>query len=225
MKDPTAGRSRCRVGSSAVRATRACASTSSTVSTRRFFDGFNEAIATSARFTALGAPPVVSILSPVPRTRVSAGSALDLAGLAYADTGTPLSGQALTWRAGRVVLGHGTMLATTTLPAGRHRLTLTARDRFGRVATTAMAVTITPAAPVVTRLTIPRRVSRRARSVTIRIATLTPVTVTVGRRGVVIGRALTALRLPVRPGRKAVRIVLVLRSGRFTLPVPVIVAR
>jgi hypothetical protein len=54
-------------------------------------DGFDEGIATSPPFVVGGRPPVVSITIPYRGVRVAAGGALNLAGLAYHDTGTPLT--------------------------------------------------------------------------------------------------------------------------------------
>ncbi len=188
-------------------------------------DGFNEAIVTSSRFVAVGAPPVVTITSPQRAARVSAGSALDLTGRALDDAGRQLSGHALTWRAEGRVIARGAHALTVSLPAGHHEITLTVRDHTGRTATASVRVTITPAPPVVTSLGVPNRVSRGARSFTLRIASLAPATLTIGRARTIIGRKARTVRVPITPGRKAITLVLALRSGRFATAVPVRVTR
>ena len=188
-------------------------------------DGFNEAIATSARFTAVGAPPVVSIERPGHTIRLLAGAPLQLLGSAYDDRGIALGGRALVWRAGRRVLGRGTETMTALLPAGRHSVTLSARDRLGRIGTATVRVTILPAPPIVTKLRAPRRLSPRARFMTVRLATLDPATVSAGRVRRVTGRRPIAIRVAVRPGRAALAVVLVLRSGGYRVRLPLLVAR
>jgi hypothetical protein len=187
-------------------------------------DGFNEAIATSARFVTLGAPPTVAIASPSKRARVAAGGALDLEGSAYADSGQRLTGRALVWRAGRRVLGTGEMLVSRTLPAGTHTITLTARAG-GRTASATAGVTVTPTPPVVTALRAPRRISARARSLTFSLASLTPATLFVGHVRTVIGRRQRSIRVTIRPGRSVLYLAVTLRSGRYKLLVPVAVMR
>jgi hypothetical protein len=156
---------------------------------------------------------------------VSAGGALDLAGTAYDDSGDRLTGRALTWRVGRQVIGRGTNAVTVALPGGRYDLTLTARDRRGRTATASVRVSVMPSPPVISLLRAPRRVSRRAHSFTLRIASLAPATLTIGRKRVLVGRAVHKVRVKVVPGRKALTFVLMLRSGRFTTAIPIRVVR
>lgn len=188
-------------------------------------DGFDTAVATSGRFTALGAPPVVTVTGPAGGTRVADAGALDLAGVAFDDAGRALTGQALTWTLGRRVLGHGAAVTAAGLPAGRRRIVLSARDRTGRTSTAAVTVTVTATAPAVTSLRVPARLSRRARTLTLRISTLAGATLVAGRVRAAVGPVSRALRLPVRPGAGPLRLVLTLRSGRFSARVPVTVAR
>ncbi len=179
-------------------------------------DGFNETIVTSPMFTALGAPPTVSIASPVARQRLLAGGALVLQAYAYDDTGMELSGRSVTWRVGRQVIAHGASATIMSLPAGRDRITVTARDRLGRTASASVTVTILPSPPVIRVLEAPGRISPRARSVTLRIALLAPARLTVRGRHYVVGRDVRVIRVPVKPGRRALGLVLMLRSGRYT---------
>ena len=188
-------------------------------------DGFNTAIATSAVFTAVGAPPLVTITSPQKPMRVAAGAPLDLAGVAYDDTGARLAGRALSWTAGRQRLGTGQQLTTVDLTAGRHTIRLSARDRTGRTASAAVSVTILPVPPVITRLSAPPRLSTKARSVTLQISVLAPARLTIGRVHATVGRALRTIRVPVARGKKPLVLVLRFSSGRYTARFPVIVAR
>jgi len=188
-------------------------------------DGFSEAIATSPRFLAIGAPPQVAITNPGRGLRASAGSALGLTGSAFDDAGVRLTGRSLTWRSGRVILGRGERAMTVALPAGKHVITLTARDRHGRSATASVRVTILPSVPIVRLLRVPHRTSRKATALTIRIATLAPATMIVAGRTVLLGRDQRSIRVPIRPGRKPLKLALVLRSGRFTSRLTATVAR
>jgi Divergent InlB B-repeat domain len=188
-------------------------------------DGFYEAITTSRRFVALGAPPIVSIMTPTRGTRVAAGGALALAGNAYDDTGRPLTGHALTWRAGRRVIATGEQAAVVDLPAGHYRITLTARDRHGRTASASVPVTVTPSPPTLKLLRAPERLSSRARSLRISLATLAPAKVAVGRMHALVGRSPRTLRVAIRPGRTPLAIVLTLRSGPYVSRVAIAVVR
>jgi hypothetical protein len=188
-------------------------------------DGFNEAIATSPRFVSLGSPPTVSITSPSSRARLRAGGSLDLAGTAYDDTGHRLSGKRLVWRAGRSVVGYGSQVSTVALGAGRHRITLTGRDRHGRTGTASVVVTILPAPPVLTELKAPSRISPRARSLSLRLAAVAPARLTVGRVHVLITRRVRSVRVPVKRGHNSLSVVLVLRSGPYVTRVRVNVTR
>ena len=188
-------------------------------------DGFNEAIATSQTFVSPGAPPEVTITSPGAGLRAAAGSAISLTGSAFDDAGSRLAGRSLTWRSGRLLLGRGASTSTVALPAGRHAITLTARDRSGRTATASVSVTVLPSVPVLRLLGVPRRLSPRASSVGIRLATLAPATLAVAGRRMLVGRATSSVRLPVSPGGRPLVLALVLRSGAFTSRVSVTIAR
>jgi hypothetical protein len=188
-------------------------------------DGFNEAIVTSPAFVAVGAPPQVTITSPGAGTRFSAGGTLVLTGSAFDDAGKPLSGRALTWRSGRQILGTGQHVTALTLAAGRHVITLTARDPEGRSATASIPVTIDPSPPVLRALSFPSHVSVKARSVTIRIAALAPATLTLPGVRVLVQRTPRAVRVPIRPGSKPLALALILRSGSFTSMLTVTVGR
>jgi Divergent InlB B-repeat domain len=188
-------------------------------------DGFYTAIATSPRFVAIGAPPLVTITTPTGAARVAAGAALVLAGSAYDDTGGRLTGRALTWRAGRRVIAAGSQAAVVDLPAGHHRITLTARDRHGRTASASVWVTITPSPPVLKLLHTPKRISSKARSLRLSLATLAPAKVAIGRTHTLVGRSPRTLRVAIRPGRTPLTIVLTLRSGPYVSRAAIAVVR
>ena len=186
-------------------------------------DGFNAAMATSPRFRALGAPPTITIVSPRARTRISAGGALNLEASAYADTGRRLTGRSLVWSTGRRRLGTGVQLTVLSLAAGRHVITV--RATGDGTASRSMTVTVMPTAPIVTRLTTPKQVSKRARTVTVSIATMTPATLTAGAQHFATGPRARTIKLTIRRGSSPLGIVLTLRSGRYRLRVPFRVTR
>jgi hypothetical protein len=188
-------------------------------------DGFNEAIATSPRFVALGAPPLVTITGPRRNAHTTAGGALNLTGTAFDDADHQLAGRSLVWRAGRQLLGTGTNVTTATLPAGRYTITLTARDRDGRTATASTTIVLTPVRPLVSVLRTPRRISPKAHTLTLRIASIIPATLTIGARTVVVDRNPRLISVAIRPGRATLTIVLVLRSGPYLIGEPVTVER
>jgi len=188
-------------------------------------DGFNEAIVTSPRLVSPGVPPSVTITSPRRPLRLTASAALNLAGSAYDDTGTRLTGRSLVWRSGRQVLGRGTQITTVALPAGRHRVTLTGRDRSGRTGSASVTITILAAPPVLTLFKAPHRISAKARSLSLRLATLAAAPLRIGRVRALLGRHPKTVRVKVKPGRKTLTLQLVLRSGRYSTRVTVSVLR
>jgi virginiamycin B lyase len=188
-------------------------------------DGFNTTMATSARFKAVGAPPTVTISRPTARTTALAGAALQLVGSAYDDRGVALNGRALVWRAGRRVLGRGATVMTSSLPAGRYTVSLTARDHTGRTANATVKVRVLPAPPVLTALRGPRHLSPRARTVRLKVASLVPDRLSIGRTHATIGRRARSVTVHVRPGRATLTIIVVVRSGRYVVQAPIAIAR
>ncbi len=176
-------------------------------------DGFNETPVVSARFSALGAPPVAAISSPAPREVLRGGSVLALAGQGHDDTGARLRGRALRWLSGRTLLGTGEQVAVATLPPGARSVTLVARDRYGRTGRATVGVRIRPAAPVLLRASGPRRLSRRARKVTIVLAVAPDAVATIGGRRFRVGRRARRLSVKVRPGRTTLVLRLRVTSG------------
>ena len=189
-------------------------------------DGFNETIVTSPRLVSPGVPPETVITSPMGGSMTrSASAAIDLGGSAYDDTGRRLTGRALSWHAGHELLGFGTQITTTALAAGRHRVTLTARDRSGRIGTASVTIRVVSAPPTLTVLKAPHRISSKARKLIVRIATLAADTLNIGRARVVLGRHVKAVRIPVKPGRKTLTLTLVLHSGRYATTVRLAILR
>lgn len=179
-------------------------------------DGFNEAIVTSPRFVSLGSPPILVITAPTKPLRLLAGAPLNLSAVAYGDGGTVLHGRSLVWRAGHQLLGHGSQITTTALAAGRHRVTVTAREPAGERTTDSVKVTILAAPPTLSVLGAPRRIAATARTVTLRIATLAPATLTVARHRSIVGSRPRKIKLSVKPGRGVLMLRLMLRSGHFS---------
>jgi hypothetical protein len=180
---------------------------------------------TSPRLISTGVPPSVVITSPRSSERLGATAALDLAGTAFDDSGRRLTGRSLVWHAGGQILGHGSMITTVALAAGRHRVTLTARDRTHRTGSATVTVTILPAPPVLTLLKAPHRISAKARSVTLRLATLAGDQLRIGRRRVLLSRSPKKIRVSVKRGRKTLVLALVLRSGRYATRTSVSILR
>jgi len=178
-------------------------------------DGFNEAIVTSRRFVSLGSPPQVVITGPTKRLRLLGGAPLNLSAVAYGDGAAVLQGRSLVWRAGRQLLGYGSNITTTALSAGRHRVTVTAREPGGDTATDSVDVTILAAPPTLSVLGAPRRIAATARTVTLRIATLAPATLSVGRHRAAVDSTPRKIKLAVKPGKGTLMLQLTLRSGHY----------
>jgi hypothetical protein len=180
----------------------------------RVNDGFDETGARSARFRARGVAPVVRILSPRPGARVLNSSTLVLSGQAIDDASRPITRRArLAWFAGRRRLGRGVTLSTADLTPGRQRIRLVATDRTGRHGTASATVTVVATKPQLLALSGPKRVSTKAHTVTLRIAASVRSTLTAGGRSFIVGHAARSVRVPIRAGRRTLRLQLVLRAG------------
>jgi hypothetical protein len=180
----------------------------------RVSDGFNEGRAVSGRLLSVGRLPAVTITSPIPGIRLRADGALDLAGTAVDDQGRKIAAKALSWFAGRRLLGHGTHLQLTGLPAGRVALKLLARGRDGRVGEARVAVPVAAVAPAILSLSTPTQLAATAQSMTIRIATTVPAQLVAGTRRFLVSRRIRTLRIPVPANSE--RIPVELASGRLT---------
>ena len=76
-----------------------------------------------------------------------------------------LSGKRLRWLLRGRLLDTGSEITATGLPAGRHRITLVATDRFGRRGSASIVVILSATRPVFIVLRVPRSVGRTARAV------------------------------------------------------------
>jgi hypothetical protein len=188
-------------------------------------DGFHQTSATSPVFHAVGAPPTVMITAPTMHARVAAGGNLNLAATAYDDRQRQLPGRRIRWTAGRFVIGTGQTLTADNLPAGHYRLTATATDGSGRKGSASVPIVVQPAKPLLRVLKVPRTISRRAKTLKIKAAAVTPVILAVGRHKFLVTRTLSTVSVPVKPARTALSIRLVLRSGPNIVKLAVKVGR
>jgi hypothetical protein len=179
----------------------------------RVNDGFDERGAKSGRFRARGARPLVRLRSPAAGTKLLSSSTLVLEGEAFDDASQPLTGRRLVWFAGNRRLGTGGALSTADLSPGRQRLRLVATDRAGRRGTAAVTIAVAGVAPQLIELSGPKKVGRRARKVTLRLAVNTRSKLAANGRSFTVGRHVSSVTLPIRPGRKALTLRLVLQAG------------
>jgi DNA-binding beta-propeller fold protein YncE len=191
----------------------------------RVSDGFNETVATSARFTALGAAPEIRLLEPRRGQRVRADAPLPLRAEVFDDRNRRLVGRALRWFDGRRRLGRGEALNVTGLDRGRRAIRLVARDYAGRRSTASVAVRVTPVRPAFLRLDAPDRLSRRARKARLRVASTVAATLRVGRQRFRVGPGTRRVGVRVRPGRRQLRLTLRLRAGGRQTQTTVTIAR
>jgi hypothetical protein len=184
----------------------------------RVNDGFNETVTTSIRFTALGAPPVVRILSPSPGTRVMDDASLYLSGQAFDDASRPLTGTRLRWFAGSRLIGTGEQISPSGLPPGMQRIRLLARDARGRTASASLVIAVHGARPLFLLLHAPRHLSAHAPSLRLRVASSLPATLTAAGQRFAVGRKARAISVRVRPGGHTLRLNLRLTAyGQATL--------
>jgi hypothetical protein len=166
----------------------------------RVNDGFNETVAVSGIFTAVGTRPVVTITNPGPRTQLAGDARLVLTGTAFDQLLQALAGRNLRWYAGPFQIGTGTALTAPPLPPGRNRIRLVATDAVG-TGTASVIVNVTPVSLGYLKLAIPSRVSPHARSVTITASSAVPSTLAIGRVTFHLSRTPATLRLRIKRGR------------------------
>jgi hypothetical protein len=193
-------------------------------------DGFLTASATSPRFRAAGAPPVVTIVSPQPGTVQDNAAPLLLRGQAFDDTLTPIPGKQLRWFLGGKLLGTGAQIGPAGLRAGRDRIVLEARDATGRTSKTSVLVRLRPTRPVFLSVTAPHSVSRRARTLRLTVVSSVTTRLTVRTGGVraqrfSAGRDRRPLKLKIHKGRGKLKLTLVLGSGSLKRTLVVSVRR
>ena len=105
-------------------------------------DGVQSASADSPPFTLANRPPRPRILTPGGGAKIYLGQLVNLEGDAtdLQDGGIPDTG--LTWSTQGGSLGSGARLSVTDLPVGINRVTLTATNSLGILATTSVIVTV-----------------------------------------------------------------------------------
>jgi len=173
-------------------------------------DGFRSATRVSARFRALRAPASVHIDTPRPRAKVDADGALTLSGSASTVLG-PVPASRLVWRLDGRTIARGARASVRDLPPGRRVLTLGVRGDAKAVAR--VTLTIRSVTPPFLRVTLPARVSAKARFVVVRLRSGAAATVRAGGRSVKVkARGSAVLRVPVAPGRGEAWLTLTARA-------------
>src|SRR5262249_52037403 len=176
---------------------------------------FNVATANSARFRPLRAPPFLHIENPAPHLVLDQDATMLLRGGAFDDSGRRLHGRALTWRNRRLVIGHGEITSTRGLASGPQRITLSARDRFGRTASASVRVILIAVLPAFRTLHFPAKIPRRVHSFKLTVRTSVTTTLRVGGKKFTVGPRVKRLTIKVHPGRKTLKLRLQLASGRL----------
>jgi hypothetical protein len=190
----------------------------------RVDDGFDDATAVSGPLVVPGAPPQVLIQAPVRSQRIRASAPLYLQGLATGDQGLSLRPRALRWFDGPRALGSGRSVSVTGLAAGRHTIRLEAREG-ARIGTASVRIVIRAVQPAFLVLAFPARISSRARTVRLRVASTVGATLTVSRQRFAVGPRALKIALRIRPGTAPLRLALALRAGRFFTRQPVTIGR
>jgi hypothetical protein len=185
----------------------------------RVNDGFNESVAVSATFTALGAPPIVSITTPGAQTRLAGDARLVLEGTAFDQLLQSLPGHSLRWYAGRFLIGRGSVLTAPPLPQGRNRIRLVATDSAGS-ASASVIVNVTRVSLPYLRLKIPSRVSPHARTLTLTGSSAVPATLKIGRVTFQLRRRPAKLRLRIKRGRTPLLLELTATVNSSPAPIP-----
>ena len=182
----------------------------------RVSDGWNETLAVSRRFRADGPPPAVAIVPPDTGSSARADQIIDCEGYAFDDLSRSVAGRSLRWFDGRRSLGRGARLSLPGLSPGTHTLRLVARDRTGRTGQASVRIRIAAVTPQFIALTGPSTLSRRARSVTLRVASSVGGTVEIGKQRFRVDRRTRSYRFRIKPGTKTLTLRPVLRSGGRT---------
>ena len=188
-------------------------------------DGFNVTRVRSPIFRSLGVRPVVRISRPVRGSAGVQNAVVLMSGIAYDDADKSLSGKRLTWREGARVLGHGENIGVPGLAAGRQTITLEARDSSGRVGRATTTVRLTAVAPKFRKVSAPKRVSRRAKSVTLRLSTSVESTVRIGTQRFRAWSTARGLKVKVKPGRSKLKLKVRIASGKYSATRTVTITR
>jgi len=161
-------------------------------------DGFRSTSVVSARFRTLQPPASVQIDAPLKGARVNSDGSLALSGSASTVAG-PVASRRLVWRLDGRQIATGARAAARDLPPGRRTLTLSVRGDARAKAS--VVVVVRAVTPRFLKVTLPRRVGRTARVITVRLRSGTAATVRAGGASVRIkARKGGVLRVPITPG-------------------------
>jgi hypothetical protein len=188
----------------------------------RVNDGFNETAAVSKRFSALGAPPAVSIANTP--TAIAGDARVQLTGEAFDQRMRLLSGRSVRWFDGPFALGSGTTLSAGPLPPGANHIRLVARDATGHSAAASVTVNVRPANLPFLKLALPTRVSRRATKLVFSASSAVAATLTIGKRSFEVTTKTAKLSLPISR-RAPLLLHLSVREGSVTIPFAAAVPR
>ena len=188
-------------------------------------DGFRETEVLSRPFRVLRQRPRPVIVLPRAGDEGRVGAPVFLAGNATEDGGAEVPAGRLRWYAGKRLVGRGPQAAASGLKPGRVQIRLVATDSRGLTGTARAVVRIAGAAPLLTTIKAPKRISRTARSVTLRLAASYPAPLRVAGRRLRLGSRQQSVRVPVKPGRKPLAITLRLGSGKLVSTEKVTIAR
>ena len=167
---------------------------------------------TSGRLLAEGVPPVVQIIGAPRRGHVRATASLLLQGSAFDDAGRPLTGGHLRWYVGKRLIGRGGLVTVSGLVAGKTTIRLVATDSHGRSSHAVLPLRVDAILARYLVFQAPLRVSRRARSIRIVVASTAPATFTIAGRRFAVGPTPRKLTVGIRPGRTVLRLACSLRS-------------
>ena len=172
-------------------------------------DGFNEGQGRSCRFRAAGAGPGVEIISLDRRTALDGNLTVALSGQAFDDRGKPVAAKQLRWLSSGHPVARGDSATVPAALLGR-RLTLTATDYHGRRGSASVSLLIKRPKPLFLELSA-SRTRPVAHVLRLRVASSVPARLRIGGKGVTptstsLGSRTRRLRVPIAPGRHALRL-------------------
>lgn len=192
----------------------------------RINDGFNETTAVSAKFTALDAPPQVTILTRIARrARVPGDARLQLTGQAIDQAAQVLKARSLQWFDGPFSLATGSAISAGPLPPGVNHIRLVARDPSGRTGSATLTVTVNRVTLPFLKLTIPKHASSHADKLTLRGAASIPATLTIGRHHYQLGTKKRNLTLSISRGRTPLLLHLTVTADGIATPLATQITR
>ena len=99
------------------------------------------------------------------------------------------------------------------LRAGTRKIRLVGRDSAGRKGSATVKVRVQAVTPQFLSVDAPSKVSRRARSVKLKVQSSVPAKLKVGRTKVRLGRRAKTVKVRVKPGKSRLALTLVLKAG------------